>query len=249
MTLQATKYIGEIGRGRTNPKLIKCNDGNIYVVKFMNAEFKRSIINEWMAYQLGKLINFPMPDCEIISIPDALIPSTESLKTGVLPGLAFGSFFKKNISVNDLSLAYCKNINNLADMLIFDMWIHNRDRNKNNMIIVNDPQPRLLFIDHDKAFCGRIWEDCDLIKYSKNINPKWSKNQIYFMKHLKNIDLFQNTLQLIQSLTIAQIREAVYSIPGEWNLKESEQEYLIDFLLQRRELLGEQIQQIKKTYF
>lgn len=216
----------------------------------MKAEFQRSVINDWIAYQLGKLINFPMPDCKIISIPDDLIQSTESLKTSVSAGLAFGSIFKENkISVNNNSLANCENINNLADMFIFDMWINNRDRNRNNMIIVNDRQPILLFIDHEKAFCGRNWNERDLIKYSKIIDPKWSKNQIYFIQHLKNKDLFQNPLQLIQSLTIDQIREAVHSIPKEWNLKESEQEYLIDFLVQRRELLEEQIQQIIKKYF
>ncbi|PEJ25042.1 hypothetical protein CN689_26385 [Peribacillus butanolivorans] len=251
MTKRATNYMGEIGKGRTNPKLIECSDGNIYVVKFMNAEFKRSIINDWIAYQLGKLINLPMPDCEIISIPDGLIQSSEIFKkTGVSAGLAFGSIFKKNkISVNNNSLAKCRNINNLADMFIFDMWINNRDRNKNNMIIVNDHQPTLLFIDHEKAFCGRNWKEHDLIKFSEILNPRWSKNQIYFIQHLKNNDLFQNPLQLIQSLTIAQIREAVYSIPKEWNLKESEQEHLIDFLVKRRELLGEQIQQIIKKHF
>jgi hypothetical protein len=251
LTIWATKYIGEIGKGRTNPKLIECNDGNIYVVKFINAEFKRSIVNEWVAYQIGKLINFPMPECTIISISEDFIQSSENLsKKGVSAGPAFGSIFKINkISVNEKNLAKCKNITNLVDMFIFDMWINNRDRNKNNVLIINDIQPALLFIDHDKAFCGRNWEERDLIKYSKIINPKWSKNQIYFIQHLKNQDLFQKPLHQIQSLTITQIKEAVYSIPSEWNLNESEQEYLVDFLMQRRELIDEQIQQIIKKHF
>lgn len=251
LTIRATKYLGEIRKGRTNPKLIECDNGNVYVVKFLREEFKRSVINDWVAYRLGKLINFPMPECSILFVPEHIIQSSESLlKAGVSAGHAFGSLFKENkISVNNNTLARCENIDTLADMFLFDMWINNRDRNRNNMIIVNDYQPTLLFIDHEKAFCGRNWEGRDLIKYSKILNLKWSKNQNYLIQHLKRKDLFQKPMHLIQSLTITQIENAMHSIPKEWNVKESEQEYLIDFLVQRRKLLEETIQQVIKNHF
>src|SRR5438477_7117658 len=68
-------------RGGSQSHLLRASDGSLYVTKFMNnPQHVRVLANEMLATRLGQWLRLPMPDVEVIEVPDWLIASTSELR-------------------------------------------------------------------------------------------------------------------------------------------------------------------------
>src|ERR1700685_1422032 len=68
-------------RGGAQGHLMRCSDGNFYVVKFQNnPQHLRVLANELLATRLAESVGLPVPVAEIITVKEWLIANTPELR-------------------------------------------------------------------------------------------------------------------------------------------------------------------------
>jgi hypothetical protein len=197
--------IVEIGdttfQGKTEPVLCRGEDGFDYVVKGQFAG-SRALIAEWIANRLGRLIDLPIPEFELMYLDSNLlkygIKQREAQNLG--KGTLFGSRRIANlveIRASDLGLI---NVDLRAKVLAFDWWICNADRilidgGGNPNLLWSEDKKELVVIDHNLAFeptlMGDFWMEHALRDSIKQWNSTFREGmELAFkgaLEHLQSI--------------------------------------------------------------
>lgn len=171
-------------RGGSQPQLIRCSDGEYYVVKFQNnPQGLRVLANELLASFLARKLGLPVPDVALVDVPAELIRYSDDM-TIQLPkcsvpcraGLCFGSRFPRDENSARLLadthefpsrrlIGRVDNMIDFAGMLVFDKWTANAD-NRQTIIVRRKlradrghfPSFRVLMIDQGFCFGGTRWD-------------------------------------------------------------------------------------------
>jgi HipA-like protein len=129
-------------RGGSQAHLMRCNDGNYYVVKFQNnPQHRRILVNELLGTKLAARLGLPTTPVAIVEVSEELIRLTHNLvmemprnRVPCQPGLQFGSrypgdprWLKVHDFLPDEQLRQVANIHDFAGMLVFDKWTCNTD--------------------------------------------------------------------------------------------------------------------------
>ena len=78
-SLSAIAHIRRL-RGGSQSHLLRASDGNLYVTKFQNnPQHVRVLANEMFATRLGHVLGLPMPQVQVIEVPDWLTVNTPEL--------------------------------------------------------------------------------------------------------------------------------------------------------------------------
>jgi hypothetical protein len=239
--LAATKFIREMSKGYSQPKLFECNDGKRYVVKLMsNPQGIRGLPNELIASRLGKLLNLPIIPGRIVYLSKELINNNRELKKQrVKPGPHFGILYiSKMQEPTGHHIKKCVNLHQGLDMFVFDHWIQNDDRGTGNIIISPGDKPKFYMIDHEGGFCGQGWYDKALKRHRSNVKPYWSKIYKRFARYSVWSEKTLNApLKRLESLSFSKIRKAMDNIPLEWELETKELDLLAKYLEKRKWLV------------
>ncbi len=160
--------IGEIAeQGVTEPVFCKGDDGCEYVVKGRNAGF-HSLIAEWVAGRLGRLMGLPIPEIARMEIvPEMFDYGSDADKLSKLGrGTLFGSRRVPNtVEIRDADV-HGLDLQLQARVLAFDWWIANADRifvqgRGNPNLLLAEDTGSLVVIDHNNAFIledpGDFW--------------------------------------------------------------------------------------------
>lgn len=155
-------------QGVTEPVVCRAEDGCEYVVKGKYAG-RPALIAEWVAGRLGKLLELPIPNFEILKLDPQLAAysikkkEVENLGTGLL----FGSC--RDPSVVEIRQADIPLValDLQARVLAFDWWIANPDRTLldgagNPNLLWSDDRRQMVVIDHNLAFSlglSTFWQD------------------------------------------------------------------------------------------
>ncbi|MEO5558847.1 MAG: HipA family kinase [Dokdonella sp.] len=153
--LQITEILRRSEQGVTRPFLCRCEDDRLYYVKGSGAG-PRSLLCEWLAGQLARAFDLPLPEFAIVQASQDLIdllPEGSDLGTGP----AFAS-----LQVPDpqwLSRAHVTHVpmRLQQDVLVFDWWVRNLDRTLTELggnpnLLWKTSDRRLVVIDHNAAF-------------------------------------------------------------------------------------------------
>ncbi|WP_416149885.1 HipA family kinase [Salipaludibacillus sp. HK11] len=245
VVLEAVSYIHRLGKGssRPRPHLFTCNDGQKYAVRLMiDNKSIRPLVNEFVAYRLAERLDLPVPKTSIVHVSDNLIQNSSRFPKNIVPGNHFGSFYYiDTILPTKKSIFRCRNVDKIADMLLFDIWINNRDRNLTNILVRKKKQDyQLILIDHDKVFNHRDWKGENLIKnMSENkLEYRWGRNQKYFRNFINSKAAVKKSLRRIEALPKSEIAFIVNAIPKEWCVSSKERNTLVRFLELRKFRLG-----------
>ena len=129
-------------RGGAQSHLMRCSDGNYYVVKFQNnPQHLRILVNELLGTRLAGRLGLPTTPVEIVHVSEELIRLTPELcmqlahsQPACQAGLQFASQYPgdpRRLTLFDfLPDPQLRNIENLrafAGMLVFDKWTCNTD--------------------------------------------------------------------------------------------------------------------------
>jgi hypothetical protein len=129
-------------RGGAQSHLMRCSDGNYYVVKFQNnPQHRRILVNELLGTRLAGRLGLPTTRVEIVHVGEELIGLTPELcmqlahsQPACQAGLQFASQYPgdpRRLTLFDfLPDPQLRNIENLrafAGMLVFDKWTCNTD--------------------------------------------------------------------------------------------------------------------------
>lgn len=143
--------------GVLQPFICRGSDGNLYYVKGSNCT-PREQIAEWLAANLAHRFGLPTPQCDIASIDSELAELTSpAWKKDLKLEHCFAS--RSVDPCESLTLSMARRIEQAlkTDVLMFDYWIKNSDRNLSekggNVNILTDPTGTLIqVIDFNLAF-------------------------------------------------------------------------------------------------
>src|SRR5271163_4491572 len=96
-------------RGGAQSHLMRCSDGEFYVVKFQNnPQGTRILANEMLGSALATRLGLPTPEIAIVDVRSCLIEHTEVLvvqhgggRDPCTPGLCFGSRYAADADLSD----------------------------------------------------------------------------------------------------------------------------------------------------
>jgi hypothetical protein len=224
-TLHAVEHIRRM-RGGSQSHLMRCSDGNYYVVKFQNnPQHRRVLVNEFLGTRLAALLGLPTTPIAIIDVLDDLIRFTPDLcvemtysRVPCLPGLQFGSLYigdPHHLSLTDCSseknILGASNLTDFVGMLVFDLWTSNSDARQ---VIVRRPNVgvphRIWMIDQGFCFNAGEWTF-----------PDTPRRYMYLHKavyeHVQGIESFEPWLDWLEStIGMRVLSKVAQDIPPEW---------------------------------
>ncbi len=127
-------------RGGAQSHLMRCSDGNYYVVKFQNnPQHRRILVNELLGTRLASRLGLPTAPVSVVEVAEELIRLTPELcvetpraRIPCAPGLQFGSRYPgdpRRVTLHDFlpdeKLCEVDNLHDFAGMLVFDKWTCN----------------------------------------------------------------------------------------------------------------------------
>jgi len=250
MAVAAVKHVKRM-RGGAQSHLMRCKDGNHYVVKFRNnPQHQRVLANEFLATKLAEHIGLPVPAAEIVEVSSQLIANTAEL-TFVLgsqqvaceAGLQFGSRYAVNPAEGQVfdylppeSLARVRNLDTFAGILALDKWTCNADgRQVAFWRKLREKKYSATFIDQGYCFNAGEWTFPDF-----PLRGVFPRNEVYF--RVRGWDSFEPWLTRIENLEEEHVWKAAEQIPPDWYGDAwGELEGLVEQLLRRRRLVRDLI--------
>jgi hypothetical protein len=234
-------------RGGSQPHLMRCSDGNYYVVKFQNnPQHRRILVNELLGSALAQQMGLPVPEFAIVDVSETLIGFTPDLCIELLrgrlacgPGLQFGSRlpsgphceFLIDCLPNSL-MAWTANVRDFIGMLVFDKWTCNTDHRQ----VVFAQLPKTLkykawMIDEGFCFNEQYWNFPDAPRRSL-----YDKFKVY--DRVLGIETFEPWLEKLDSLDLTALLELLKDVPAEWYGSDlSSLERLLEKLASRRQIV------------
>ncbi len=155
--MQVIEILDRSKQGVTNPFYCRCEDGQAYYVKGRGAG-RRSLIAEYVGSRLAKKFGLPVPDFEIVEVPDELIKWSGRRDAQELgAGLAFGSIALTYVQEFSFSHMPLVETAQRKDIAVFDWWVRNADRTLtakggNPNLLWNLQSSSLAVIDQNQAF-------------------------------------------------------------------------------------------------
>lgn len=248
-------------KGRSQPQLIRCVDGNYYVVKFQNnPQGGRILANEMLATKLALALGLPTAETAVVEVSERLLEQSPEMylersgrRYGCAPGLHFGSRFVCDPLLTpvfdflpDVYLERAVNRESFLGMLVFDMWTSNSD---SRQVVFHLPGTSVLrpprrgpsgrykatMIDQGCCFNGNYWSFSD-----EPWQGIYSRPCVY--AEVRSLDTLAAFVERLRDLDEDVLWEAADSVPPEWyGRKKDELAGLLRGLVQRRMVIGRTI--------
>ena len=242
---QATESIRRM-RGTSEPHLMRCADGELYVVKFLNnPQHPRFLINELLCAQLARRLGLPVPPPTLVEVSPELIQHSQSLfmergwkREPCASGLHFASRYpgppQETLVADFLPDKFLRRVRNpeaFLGALVFDKWTCNCDGRQ--MVFYRHVKGRgsaynVLMIDHGFCFNGGEWKFPD-----SPIRSVYQRRVVY--DSVRGLESFEPFLSSVEELEETELQEFAANIPEEWyEGKRNDLDCLIENLFRRR---------------
>lgn len=225
-------------RGGSQSQLMRCSDGEYYVVKFQNnPQGVRTLANELLGTLLASQLGLPVPEIAVISVDGKLIKHTYDMaieqqrgRTPCKAGRCIGSRYPRieGSGADSLATVYgwlplhlfpC--VDNLAEflgMLVFDSWVGNTDARQ--VIFVRD-ETRAATWPHCSYHALMIDEGFCFNACNWNFLPNRSHclyDQAIVYEHVSGMNVFEKWLDRLEGqINRDTLDRAAEEIPLEWN--------------------------------
>ncbi|MGH9732966.1 MAG: HipA family kinase [Candidatus Acidiferrales bacterium] len=251
-------------RGCSQSQLLRCSNGEYYVVKFPNnPQGARILANELLGTLLARKLGLPVPEPALVSVPYELIRHSKDmaiqLDHGHVPcraGLCFGSRFPRDENLHSQLaqpiefvpsnlISKVDNISDFAGMLVFDKWAANADDRQVALVRrAVGGSYRVLMIDQGFCFGGPRWDFGVGAKYGVYVlTPSVYSN----IERLSDFDPWLERLD--RQVNRGFLEWAVQQIPPEWHQNDhSSVARLIDTLDARRSRVPELLLSTRDAY-
>lgn len=254
MTLTPVRWSKRL-KGKSCPQLIQFSDGMRYIVKFKNnPQGTKQLVNDYIASRLAQYLSLPVPECTQIAIDQPFIdkiPEWENYQFS--PGVQFASLYikkAKKIREHFPPVTSVVNADVLPGIIVFDHWLSNDDRNRNNLLLERQEPDlyRVVMIDHGNCFPGGINWTLDSLEGQPNpikLRPvhKW------ILSMMEDSNKLFEFIYAVHRLPVNLLYETIQSLPDDWNISTYEKEALLIHLLRGRQVLEDLVYKAVKYYF
>jgi hypothetical protein len=244
-------------RGGAQGHLMRCSDGNFYVVKFRNnPQHLRVLANELLATRLAERAGLPVPMTEVVDVNDWLVENTPELHIQLAhntircqAGLQFGSRYVVSPLEGQVldyipveMLDRVRNLETFAGMLVLDKWTGNA--NGRQAAFWRKLRERLYtasFIDQGYCFNAGEWTFPDY-----PLRGVYARNEVY--AGVTGWGSFEPWLSRVETMEEDVVWRLAGEIPPEWYGGEwDELEKLVRALIARREAVRELIEAFRMS--
>ena len=247
-------------RGASQPWLVRCEDGDSYVVKFQNnPQHARVLANEMLASRLAQLVGLPVAAPAFIEVSRSLLGSHPQLafdvgerREPIQPGTQFGSRFpgipSQTLVVDflpDRLLRRVKDLNSaFLGAFVFDKWTCNCD---GRQVIFHRPAggegSAYSVAMIDQGFC---FNDGDWTFPDSPLRGLYPRRLVY--EKVRGMESFEPFLSRLENLTTGELEECTGGIPTEWCEPDPRQlARLVEVLHARRRTLRQAIIDAKNS--
>jgi hypothetical protein len=246
MALMAVQHVRRM-RGGAQGHLMRCSDGNFYVVKFRNnPQHLRVLANELLATRLAEAVDLPVPRTEVVEVSDWMIGHTSDLNIqlagSTIPcqaGLQFGSRYVVSPLEGQVfdylpmeTLERVRNLETFAGILAMDKWTGNANgRQATFWRRMRERKYTAAFIDQGYCFNAGEWTFPD-----SPLRGVYARNEVY--SGVQGWESFEPWLSRIEGMQEDVVWKAANEIPPEWYESEwGALESLMRLLLDRRAMV------------
>lgn len=243
--LTALEYLGSVGIGVTSPQLFRAHDGKVYVVKLQNNRMgTKVLVNEYVAWRFGQLMELCFPPSDLIQIDEKLLGRNRIIKrAGIRRGPHFASqYLHSNRYVAKRDLRRAVNKSAMAGVMLFDHMFHNVDRTKNrkNLLVRREDTSYVLYaIDNSHLFVRGRWNAQSLERLAPQIMINRWRAYGWLLNYFLAAEDFAPYAAKVRSITDEELYDLVESIPQEWLSQDSERAALLGYMLARRNMVGD----------
>ena len=230
MRLNATMDYGPVDPGTvtvTGPRRMKASDGHDYVVKMFN-DGSKSRFNEYVATNIAQWAGLPVAEPAVVYIDDKFIDQTPDLQEAqIQSGPYYATKFYDN--AYDMRSAVgirprppvIINLEEVPAFVVFDVFVHNTDRNDGNTLLVPSNGGRAgyryLLIDHGRCFGGSDWDAGTASRMLYKVaDVPWQIDAIV------GEDTLRSPINRMVRLDQAGMDRAKDGLPGEWSISDSD---------------------------
>ena len=237
-------------RGGAQAHLMRCDNGQYYVVKFQNnPQGSRILANELLATRLAARLGLPMPQVAIVEVRRELIEHTDDLAIHVgrgreicKPGMQFGSLYPGSPAetmvydfLPDDQLRETANLADFCGILAFDKWTCNTN-GRQAIFFRADGEPRYKAQMIDQGFCFNAaeWNFPDA-----PLRGLYTRHRVY--ESVRGMSAFDPWIARIQTKATPNLFDEISrEIPPEWYNDEQDLLWkLMEQLLRRKKLVPE----------
>lgn len=254
-TIQAVQHVRRM-RGGAQSHLMRCSDGNFYVVKFQNnPQHRRVLANELLATRLAERAGLPVAATRVVEVGAWLIENTPELRVQLAgktlacePGLQFGARYVVDPLqgqvfdyIADNMLDRVKNLQDFAGILCVDKWTCNA--NGRQAVFWRKMRERkytATFIDQGYCFNAGEWTFPD-----SPLRGVYARNEVY--KEIRGWESFEPWLGFVEDVSKEVIAECADGVPLEWYGDWQDMSELIDQLFKRRKRVRELISAFRES--
>ncbi len=239
-------------RGGAQGHMMRCSDGNFYVVKFRNnPQHMRVLANEMLATRLAEAAGLPVPATEVVEVGEWLVEHTEELTIQLggqsircQAGLQFGSRYVVSPLEGQVfdylpaeMLGRVRNLETFAGMLVIDKWTSNANgRQAAFWRRMREKKYTATFIDQGYCFNAGEWSFLD-----SPLRGVYARNEVY--AGVRGWESFEPWLQRVETMEEDIIWRAAGEVPPEWYGGQwDELERLAKTLIERRSRVRELIE-------
>jgi len=239
-------------RGACQSHLMRCSDGNYYVVKFANnPQGRRVLANELLCALLAEALSLPVAHGAIVQVEDGLVRLSYELyietkfgRAACASGPCFGSQFPvdpRTQAVYDFLpsglLRQVSNVQEFCGMLVFDIWTSNTD-SRQAVFVKEEPNSyRTVMIDQSLSFGGKTWQLTDSPRRCLYLDKR-----VY--EGVRGTEDFESWLTILEDdISEVVLKKAARRIPIEWFENDRASfDHLLEQLCERKQKVKDQIQ-------
>lgn len=225
--IRAVEFVCRM-RGASQPSLLRCEDGENYVVKFRNnPQHVRVLANEMLASRLALLLGLPVPGPAFIDVSPELVAGNPLLqfelgrgREACLPGVQFGSRFPgapaQTLVVDFLPDRLLRRVTSVDKIfggaLVFDKWACNCDGRQAIFYRTTDQEGSAwsaALIDQGFCFNDGEWNFPD-----SPIRSLYPRRLVY--EKVRGLQSFEPYLSRLENLETGELEACAHGIPDDW---------------------------------
>ena len=129
--LEIVEILGFSDQGKSKPYLCRGDDEKLYYVKGQNAS-SSARCREWVVGHLAQAFGLPVPPFCLANVSTGLLSETPEIWQNIGMGVAFASASQQGYQWFELGFVDSVEQQLRRDLVVFDWWVRNQDREENN---------------------------------------------------------------------------------------------------------------------